>query len=126
MIAVVQFYSEEARFELGAVAPSDASADYIAFSHVLADCLGSHTEKGLRPCQAKRLHRLVQNKLTHGSWFWIDGLCVPKRELYRGKAIQQMKTTYRNATGVIVLDRSLRQISKPSSVIQIGWTLFAS
>jgi hypothetical protein len=126
LIPVVQFCSEEARFELGAVAPSDTKADYIAFSHVWADGLGSCTEKGLRACQVKRLHRLVQNKLTYGSWFWIDGLCVPRREPYRGKAIQQMKTTYRNATGVIVLDSSLRQISESSSVIQIGWTLFAS
>lgn len=126
LIPVVQFCSEKARFELGAVAPNDTGTDYIAFSHVWADGLGSCTEKGLRTCQARRLHRLAQKELTHGSWFWIDGLCVPKREPYRGKAIQMMKLTYRNATGVVVLDSSLHRISKSSSIIEIGWTLFAS
>ena len=126
LIPVVQFLAEEASFELGAVSPDNTEADYVAFSHVWADGLGSCTERGLRACQAKRLHRLAQNELTHGSWFWIDGLCVPKREPYRGKAIQQMQFTYRNATGVVVLDSSLCRISKFSSTIEIGWALFAS
>jgi hypothetical protein len=125
-IPVVQFCDREARFELRAINPDSTKSDYIAFSHVWADGLGSCTEKGLPTCQARRLHRLSQNRDTYESWFWIDGLCVPKAEPYRGKAIQLMKITYRNATGVVVLDSNLRQVSTSSSIIEIGWTLLAS
>jgi hypothetical protein len=125
-IPVVQFYDREARFELRPIDPDDAKSEYIAFYHVWADGLGSCTERGFPACQARRLLRLAQNRLTDGSWFWIDGLCVPKIEPYRGKAIELMRNTYANATGVIVLDNSLRQISKSSSIVEIGWTVLAS
>jgi Heterokaryon incompatibility protein (HET) len=125
-IPVVQFCDQEATFELRAINPDNTKSDYIAFSHVWADGLGSCTEKGLPTCQVRRLERLSQNRDTYESWFWIDGLCVPKAEPYRGKAIQLMKKTYHSATGVVVLDSSLRQVSISSSLIEIGWTLLAS
>jgi hypothetical protein len=125
LIPVVQLSSDKASFELRSVTPGAKKAGYIAFSHVWADGLGSHSEKGLPVCQAERLHQLAGNELTDGAWFWIDGLCVPKLEPYRGKAIQQIKATYRSASGVVVLDSNLRQVSKSSSIIEIGWALFA-
>jgi hypothetical protein len=125
-IPVVQFCDQEARFELRAINPDGKESDYIAFSHVWADGLGSCTEKGLPTCQVRRLHRLSQNRATYEPWFWIDGLCVPKAKPYRGKAIQLMEATYRNATGVVVLDSNLRRVSTSSSTIEIGWTLLAS
>ena len=125
-IPVVQLEANGSSFELGGIHPDDRKADYIAFSHVWADGLGSSTEAGLPVCQIRRLHQLVEKRTEHGAWFWIDGLCVPKQEPYRGKAIELMKFTYQNATGVIVLDEGLRKVSTNSSGLEIGWSLFAS
>lgn len=72
-------------------------------------------------CAASR-----ENKFNEGSWFWIDGLCVPKQKPYRGKAIQLMRHTYQNAAGVIFLDEGRRKLSSKSSDMDIGWSVFAS
>ena len=124
-IPVVQYEPEEGTIELGGVDPEQKS-DYIVFSHVWADGLGSCTERGLPRCQVERLHNLASQELKCGSWFWIDGLCVPKREPYRNLAIQLMKSTYRNATGGVVLDNSLHEISTSYHPMHIGWTVYAS
>jgi Heterokaryon incompatibility protein (HET) len=125
-IPLVRLNDIDNSLELGGAHPEDNSAEYIAFSHVWADGLGSSAERGLPTCQVQRLSRLAGQQLTYSSWFWIDGLCVPEKEPYRGKAIQLMKSTYQNATGVIVLDEGLRCLSVRSSHLEIGWSLFAS
>ncbi|ETI22027.1 hypothetical protein G647_06097 [Cladophialophora carrionii CBS 160.54] len=125
-IPVVQLSQNGRNLELGAVDLYDPSADYIAFSHVWADGLGSSTEAGLPRCQILRLDHLAGLRLSFGRWFWIDGLLVPSQEPYRGKAIEMMKETYQNATGVIVLDSSLRSLSVSASTLELGWAVFAS
>ncbi|KIW67605.1 hypothetical protein PV04_06843 [Phialophora macrospora] len=125
-IPVVQVSRDSDTLTLGAVDIDDADADYIAFSHVWADGLGSSTEAGLPRCQILRLDQLASRQLSFGRWFWIDGLLVPYKEPYRGKAIQMMKATYQNATGVIVLDSSLRSLSISASTLELGWAVFAS
>ncbi|EXJ59004.1 hypothetical protein A1O7_06435 [Cladophialophora yegresii CBS 114405] len=125
-IPVVQLSQNSGTLEVGAVDLDDPRADYIAFSHVWADGLGSSTEAGLPRCQLLRLDDLAGQRLSFGRWFWIDGLLVPHKEPYRGKAIEMMKETYRNATGVIVLDSSLRSHSVSASPLELGWAVFAS
>ena len=126
-IPVVLFDAVQNTIELGGVHPEDLKTDYLAFSHVWADGLGSCTEVGLPACQIRRLHRLANtHKTIHERGFWIDGLCVPRLEPYRGKAIELMKATYQNATGAIVLDEGLRQLSTRSSDMEVAWSLFAS
>ncbi|KIX02571.1 uncharacterized protein Z518_08512 [Rhinocladiella mackenziei CBS 650.93] len=125
-IPVVQFIQDGGSLRLGAVDPHDSKADYVAFSHVWADGLGSSTELGLPACQIARLHQLASQRLTYDAYFWIDGLCVPSKEPYRGKAIELMKATYANATGVIVVDKGMRSLSVSAPSLEIGWTVFAS
>lgn len=125
-IPVVEYLALEQKLQVGAIHPEDRKADYIAYSHVWADGLGSCTEKGLPKCQIERLHAIAGKKLVYGSWFWIDGLCVPRREPYRNTAVQLMKSTYRNPSGSVVLDNSLRHVSVSDAPLRIGWTLYAS
>jgi hypothetical protein len=125
-IPVVRFSANTRSLELAGIHPTDKNAGYIAFSHVWADGLGSNTETGLPACQLHRFHKLADSRLQNGAWFWIDGLCVPKQEPYRGKAIQLMRLTYQNAVGVIVLDEGLAKLSLKSSELEIGWSIFAS
>lgn len=125
-IPVVQLSPKSNSLQLGAVDHDDSKADYIAFSHVWADGLGSSPEVGLPKCQISRLHHLAGQRLKYGAWFWIDGLCVPSQQPFRGKAIEMMKTTYQNATGVIVLDNGLRSLSVSASALEVGWAVFAS
>ncbi len=125
-IPLVQYQPGTKTLKVGALDPSDPSADYIAFSHVWADGLGSCTERGLPTCQLERLHSLTTCLLKADPWFWVDGLCVPKREPYRNMAIQMMKYTYGVSLQSIVLDNSIRRISVDDDPILIAWTLYAS
>ncbi|KAI9639989.1 hypothetical protein NHQ30_011548 [Ciborinia camelliae] len=81
--------------------------DYVAFSHVWADGLGSTTEIGLPECQVRRLSALAI-ELVPGGHFWIDSLCVPSEKAPRKKAIEMMALTYRKAAKVLVLDASIQ------------------
>ena len=125
-IPIVRVHADGRSLEVGGVHPNDKKADYIAFSHVWADGLGSNTETGLPACQIQRLHRLAESRTESGAWFWIDGLCVPNEKPYRKKAIELMYQTYENATGVIVLDEGCRKLSTKNSDLEIGWAIFAS
>ncbi|KAA8577063.1 hypothetical protein MFRU_023g00480 [Monilinia fructicola] len=88
--------------------------EYIAFSHVWADGLGSTTEIGLPGCQVSRLSALA-TELVPGGHFWIDSLCVPSEHAPRKKAIEMMALTYRKAAKVLVLDASIQScVSKDS------------
>ncbi|KUI65490.1 hypothetical protein VM1G_00118 [Cytospora mali] len=86
--------------------PADEK-DYVAFSHVWADGLGSTTEKGLPKCQISKLSALAA-ELVPGGYFWIDSLCVPEDRAPRKKAIQMMGATYQRAAKVLVLDAGIQ------------------
>ena len=124
-IPVVRLEEDGQSLAVGSLDPRDGNADYIAFSHVWADGLGSTTEVGLPSCQIQRLHLLAKRRTGDGA-FWIDALCVPKEQPHRAKAIELMIQTYQNATGVILLDQGLRSLSKNRSDLEIGWSVFAS
>ncbi|TEY34833.1 hypothetical protein BOTCAL_0609g00020 [Botryotinia calthae] len=88
--------------------------EYIAFSHVWADGLGSTTETGLPSCQVRKLSALA-TELVPGGHFWIDSLCVPQERTPRKKAIEMMALTYRKAAKVLVLDTSIQSCKSSDS-----------
>ncbi|PBK87259.1 hypothetical protein ARMGADRAFT_972065 [Armillaria gallica] len=93
---------------------SASDTPYVAISHVWADGLGSTTEEGLPRCQVERLAGLA-SKLVPGGAFWQDGLCIPKEQVHRNRAITLMTETYTDADKVLVLDGGLRTACKVSS-----------
>ena len=125
-IPLVQYRPETKTLKVGALDPSDPAADYVVFSHVWADGLGSCSERGLPICQLERLHDLASRVLSSDVWFWIDGLCIPRREPFRKMAIQLMKYTYADSLVSIVLDNSIRRVSVADDPISIAWYLYAS
>ncbi|KAI1113982.1 hypothetical protein F5Y14DRAFT_441560 [Nemania sp. NC0429] len=86
---------------------SSSDVPYIAISHVWADGLGSTTETGLPTCQLHRLASLV-SRIRPGAAFWTDGLCIPKADDARKKAIGMMARTYSEAAAVLMLDSGLQ------------------
>ena len=125
-IPLVQYRPGTVTLEVRALDPCDPAADYVVFSHVWADGLGSCSERGLPICQLARLHDLASRVLSPDVWFWIDGLCIPKREPFRNMAIQLMKYTYADSVLSIVLDNSIRRVSVADDLISIAWYLYAS
>lgn len=126
---VVELTEDAQSFEIGGIHPEDHRSEYIAFSHVWADGLGSCTENGLPACQVRRLDQLVRERCLYGAYFWIDSLCIPEaheQKQYRKKAIRLMNDIYQNAHGVIILDTGLRNLSSRNSHLEIGWSVFAS
>ncbi|SPO00292.1 uncharacterized protein DNG_03137 [Cephalotrichum gorgonifer] len=87
-----------------------SSVEFVAFSHVWADGLGSTSEVGLPICQLRRLADMASNLVEDGA-FWIDGLCVPEESDLRNLAIKMMADTYRRAKAVLVLDSGISTIS---------------
>uniref|UniRef100_L2FVB6 Heterokaryon incompatibility domain-containing protein n=1 Tax=Colletotrichum fructicola (strain Nara gc5) TaxID=1213859 RepID=L2FVB6_COLFN len=98
---------------------------YVAISHVWADGLGSHSEKGMPVCQLGRLAGLVA-EYCPGAAFWVDSLCVPEKPAMRKKAIQMMAETYQRATAVIVLDAGLQIFRYESSSVEATLHLLTS
>ncbi|KIX05180.1 uncharacterized protein Z518_06052 [Rhinocladiella mackenziei CBS 650.93] len=87
---------------------------YVCISHVWADGLGNPRENSIPACQLVRLQRLVNELYTLEERpvpFWLDTLCVPRRNRFRRMAIVAMAKIYRQADKVLVLDSSLLQAS---------------
>lgn len=124
-IPVVRPNEDDLSLAVVALDDDDRRADYVAFSHVWADGLGSTTEAGLPSCQVQRLHKLAIARGTGGS-FWIDALCVPKQQPQRQKAIKLMNQTYENAARVVIIDQGIGRLSMASSDLELGWSIFAS
>ena len=87
---------------------------YVAISHVWSDGLGNPRENSIPSCQLSNLRRLVRNvpqppDLGPYSCFWLDTICCPVEDGSEAQkmAIARMKTTYENASAVLVLDASL-------------------
>ncbi|KAJ6479860.1 hypothetical protein C8R45DRAFT_1076617 [Mycena sanguinolenta] len=94
--------------DAGLVVRRSTNVPYIAISHVWADGLGSHTERGLPQCQIERLTAMVCSlDVDTAVAFWIDGLCIPADRALRKKAIALMAQTYYDATAVLVLDAGI-------------------
>ena len=95
---------------------------YVAISHVWSDGLGNPKENRLPRCQLERIQHLV-NKLdpdeTYLIPFWIDTICVPLTPELKSLAIENMGKTYRNATSVLVLDNSLKDVTIAMPAVEI-------
>ncbi|KAF7377929.1 Het domain protein [Mycena sanguinolenta] len=115
--------------DAGLVVLPSTNVPYIAISHVWADGLGSHTEKGLPQCQIERLTTMLRSlDVGTATAFWIDGLCIPADRVLRKKAIGLMAQTYYDATAVLVLDAGILACSSYAPleeqllrVVTSGW-----
>ena len=107
----------------------NTKGNYVAFSHVWADGLGSVSEVGLPVCQLRKLETIASFILRRKNpCFWIDSLCIPEQQDLRRKAIILMSKTYSCAAAVVVLDREIQKASiyTPSeelflSICGSGW-----
>ncbi|KAJ4291598.1 hypothetical protein N0V88_006198 [Collariella sp. IMI 366227] len=99
--------------------------EYVAFSHVWADGLGSTSEVGLPACQLRRLAGMASELVESGA-FWIDGLCVPGHADLRKLAIRTMADTYRKAKAVLVLDNGIMAASSTTNRTDILLRAFVS
>jgi hypothetical protein len=72
---------------------SERPLEFVAFSHVWSDGLGSTTEKGIPECQIQYLME-TSHHAAGTSMFWIDSLCIPKDRGTRKLAISMMSKTY--------------------------------
>ena len=113
---------------------SQSPIPYVAISHVWSDGLGNPRENSLPFCQLSNLRRLVRNvphspELGPYSSFWLDTICCPVEDGsdIQTMAIAKMKTTYENASAVLVLDHSLLTHSAHNlSDVEILWRIVCS
>jgi hypothetical protein len=108
-----------------AVKPHEPGAEFMAFSHVWSDGLGSVTEKGLPGCQIAYLSKLTR-VLSGSTLFWIDSLCVPKDPATRTAAIHRMASTYNSASVTLVLDAGMRKCSIERPLEEVILRILAS
>lgn len=82
--------------------------EFVAFSHVWSDGLGSTTEEGIPECQ---IQYLMETSLHAAgtSMFWIDSLCIPRDRATRKLAISMMSKTYSSASATVVLGQRIKR-----------------
>jgi hypothetical protein len=107
------------------VKPHGPGTEFLAFSHVWSDGLGSVTEKGLPGCQVAYLSKLTK-AISGSTLFWIDSLCVPKDPATRTAAIHKMAFTYNNASITLVLDAGMRKCSVERPLEEVILRILAS
>ena len=92
----------------------ESEPEYVAFSHVWSDGLGSTTEQGIPSCQAQFLARVSFGEIVQADGsasFSIDSLCIPRDKEARRKGVELMSSTYQLARTVLVLDDTIRTVS---------------
>jgi hypothetical protein len=86
---------------------------YIAISHVWSQGLGNRRTNAIYLCQLRRLQHFV-NLIVPPQCrpipFWIDTICVPLSPGPREVAIKSMRTVYRDAIAVLVVDSTLTEL----------------
>lgn len=107
------------------VTPHKPGTQFLAFSHVWSDGLGSATEKGLPRCQIAYLSKLTA-VITGSPIFWLDALCIPSDPSTRTAAIHAMAATYASASTTLVLDTGLRKTSISSPLEELILRILAS
>ncbi|MCJ1459538.1 hypothetical protein MMC28_009917 [Mycoblastus sanguinarius] len=101
---------------------SEYRNDYVAISHVWSDGLGNPKANSLPRCQLERIQHLVNRLDSNETYlipFWIDTICVPLAPELKSMAIAAMDKTYRNATNVLVLDKSWKNVTTAAPAIEI-------
>jgi Heterokaryon incompatibility protein (HET) len=101
--------------------------NFVVFSHVWADGLGSNSEKGLPLCQVRRLAEIVSEveECNHPT-FWIDSLCIPEKRDLRKKSISMMGKIYSCSTAVVVLDRDILIAKTSIPLAEIFLSIYTS
>ena len=131
------------------VVPYEPGVRYVALSHVWVDGLGNETSNQLPRCQLLRLHSLIEKLRAQIPWggetvedgelyLWIDTICCPvvdpqntttlqEQKRYKRLALGQMRSVYREAAFVLVLDRTLEPYAyKDIGVLEAALRLIAS
>ena len=103
----------------------DNGVEYVVFSHVWADGLGSTTEQGIYECQALRLAAIAE-KAKPGRPRWIDSLCVPYASPYRYMAIRQLRQVYSRAAKVVVVDKCMTKCHSGEAAENVLWSIVSS
>jgi hypothetical protein len=91
---------------------SENRVQFVAFSHVRSDGLGSSTTNSLPACQVSLLQKLSNELLPeakHPVPFYIDTLCVPLAGRAKRHALRNMRALFGLADKVLVLDSDLRR-----------------
>ena len=97
------------------VVEASPNLKFVALSHVWADGLGNPQANSLPRCQLQLLSELLRpfSEIEDGReiLFWIDTLCCPVGPPEaKTMALNTMKKPYTDATHVLVLDSSLRNV----------------
>jgi hypothetical protein len=93
----------------------DRPLQFVAFSHVWSDGLGSCTEDGIPRCQVQYL----LDTAIHAAdtpMFWIDSLCIPRDNATRKLAISMMAEIYKSAHTTVVLDSRIKRCNADLSL----------
>ena len=123
--------------------PHSNSISYTALSHVWADGMGNPHANTLPQCQINRLHALLtalNGQQSHSlksrllgsrhkaetAYIWIDTLMIPLEKRLRKKAISRMYDIYKSAKSVLVLDRSLLDVSADRTPEELCFRLSAA
>ncbi|EXJ92163.1 hypothetical protein A1O3_00713 [Capronia epimyces CBS 606.96] len=124
-IPTVRLTKTASGIKLQTEATCRADDEFVVFSHVWADGLGSTAEKGIYECQALRLAEIAEEAKPGCPW-WIDSLMVPERSPYRYMAIRKLRDVYTNATKVVVIDKSLSQVRNDDTAEIVLWSIVSS
>ncbi|KAK8139133.1 hypothetical protein PG984_002513 [Apiospora sp. TS-2023a] len=107
---------------------------YVAISHVWSDGLGNVNGNALPACQVARLYFLAKSVAVNkrnGIWseskqvrkgavaLWMDTLCIPRAQPYRGNAISLIHVSFVRAGHVLVLDADLQLTSWRTDIVEI-------
>ncbi|KAL8807650.1 MAG: hypothetical protein Q9200_004599 [Gallowayella weberi] len=101
------------------VLEATSSLKYVALSHIWADGLGNPYSNALPRCQLRFLSQLISPLLSmpevpvndQGTYLWIDTLCCPVEPPEAKRiSLSLMKVPYTEASHVLVLDSSLRDV----------------
>jgi hypothetical protein len=107
-------------------------SQYVAFSHVSAQGLGSTHSHSLPDCQLDFLQSIadeVLNYPTEPAKFWLDTLCIPIESVARKAALGSMNQIFGSASAVVVLDSRLMRASVGTAfdaMLRIRYSAWAS
>lgn len=83
---------------------------FIAISHVWSHGLGNPAVNALPRCQIQYLFKLIKAMGRADAALWIDTISVPINPEYKRVSILKLRTVYRTASGVLVVDRHLQKV----------------
>jgi hypothetical protein len=110
----------------------DDQPEYVAFSHVSSQGLGSSRSHSLPDCQLAFLQALADAACSSSkrpAKFWLDTLCIPLHGAARKAALGGANQIYSTASAVVVLDDYLMRASVGSTfdaMLRVRYSAWAS